>query len=161
MGREACSVETMGRLDGVFHRVHSSSTTMFNVTLSQDSSELKELIDDSGIDEEYNYGAEYHCVGKDDGKIVGVITYRIQTLLGGSKLPRFEHVIFDKSIRRSKKIVIMLLRAEKLIKNLGYKQVFCLVNENKQEMITYAKKFGFKEYGQTEQGKLLYKNIGE
>jgi len=134
---------------------------MFTVELSQDSNELRAFVYDSEIDEPYDWGADFHCVGRWDGRIVGVITYRLQDFATGERLPRFEHVIFDKSIRRSKKIIVMLLRSQKLIEELGYKQVFCLVNNNKQEMIAYAKKFGFKEWSQTEHGKLLYKNIGE
>lgn len=134
---------------------------MFTIERLRDSSQLKELIDNSGIDEPFDYDADFHFVGRDNGRIVGVITYRLQAFADGKWLPRFEHVIFDKSIRRSKKIIVMLIKSQKLIKDMGYKQVFCLVNENKKEMITYAKKFGFVEWSQNEQGKLLYKNIGE
>ena len=134
---------------------------MFIVEELKDSTELRELVDASNIDEDFDYRAHIYHVGREAGKIVGVIVYRLQDFSDGKVLPRFIHVIFDRSIQRTKKIILLLLKSQKMIKELGYNQMFCLVKEDKQDMITYAKKFGFQEWSETEHGKLLYKNIGE
>ena len=134
---------------------------MFTVEEIKDSSVLKELVDASGIDEEFNYEADIYHVGIKDGKIVGVIVYVLEQFNNGEYVPRFIHVIFDESIKRSKNIVILLIKSQRMLASLGYKQMFCLIEDRKQQMITYAKKFGFEEWNTTEHGKYLYKNIGE
>lgn len=134
---------------------------MFVIEELNNPEELKKLIDTSNIDEDFDYNADFYHVGREAGKIVGVIVYKLQSFKDGTILPRFIHVIFDKSIQRTKKIILLLLKSQKIIKELGYNQMFCLVKEDKQEMIIYAKKFGFKEWTSSEHGKLFYKNIGE
>lgn len=101
-----------------------------------------------------------HCLVEDDNTI-GVIVYRIETFISGVSLPRFIHIILDTHIQKTKKALAFALRSQRMLSELGHKQMFCHTKHKKTEIIELAKKFGFKEWTEDGQGKYLYKTIGD
>ena len=121
--------------------------------------EIKELVNNSGIDEEFDYKADLIYTGRLKDKLVVVNAFRLGTFENGTILPRFIHVIFHPDIQKKGKAgVLFLLKVQKILSET-YEQMYAYILNSEKRMFDYAIKFGFDEWYSNKDGKYLFKNI--
>ena len=121
--------------------------------------ELEQFINNSGIKEKFDYNAHFIFVAKQGNKILFVNAYRIEDAFG-EIIPRFIHIILADEIKRSRKAIELMLKAEKVLKLLQYKKTFAYINFDRQDMAELAMKFGYKKSKSDNKATYYFKNIG-
>jgi hypothetical protein len=125
------------------------------VELASLTHEIAEFVSRNKIGEAYNHNAEFQYLLKnEEDKIIGLVAYMLQPDAAGAIYPRFIHVIFDESIRRSKKMLSFVFDTFKDIKAKGYDRIVVVCPKWRSNMITYLDKLKFKKY--SEDDKLTY-----
>jgi hypothetical protein len=74
--------------------------------------------------------------------LVFVNVYRLEKV-DDKIMPRFIHILIDKSIRHSKLIINLAKQAEDMLKLLGYNELFAYILKSNKLMSALAIKFGY------------------
>ena len=109
-----------------------------------DKTELEEFVDRNEIGEDFGYDAEFIYPLYKDNKLVAVVAYMLEKDKLGNSYPRFIHVIFDKSIRKTKEAVRFVFDTFEDIKSKGYNFIVAVIPNWKKYMQIYATKVMFK-----------------
>lgn len=110
------------------------------------------------IGEEYNSGCDIVYVWIRNDQIVAVIALTLTLFTDGQLLPRWEHVFYHPSVRRTRHAYSFILQVFQALTG-KHKRVFCLVGKEKDQMKQYAMKFGFYSYKETPEGTYLIKEL--
>lgn len=120
---------------------------------------INELVYVSDIKEPFSLG-DIMFVGYKDNKLVAVEVFKLEEL-NGEILPRFIHILFHPSVRRSKLTVSFLIRNENKIAKFGYKKTWAYILKERCNMAILAMKFGFKKLAEDVNSFTLVKKIGD
>lgn len=116
--------------------------------------ELDSLAKETNLDENIDYQCEF--IVARNGSIAGVAGVNFIK----QETPRFEHIIISPEYQKTKLGGILMIRTERHLKDLGYKQYTAFILKTNKTMQDYAIKFGFQPYLNTINGIWFYKNIG-
>lgn len=126
--------------------------------------EVKKLIQNNLVDEPFDWNHyRYGIVGRDNGKLIGIVAYGIAETKGYS-YPRFLHIVIDEPHRRTRRGIQLMLESERYLFNKGYTQVITLIlnSLNHRDMKRrYATKFGYIKYHEDSIGEYFYKNLNK
>lgn len=106
--------------------------------------ELENFIKEVGLSEPFGYDAPFIFTAKHKDRLVFVNAFRLEKI-GEAIIPRFIHILLDKTIRRSKVAVDLMIQAEHYLKLLGYTDTFAYINKENRLMSVLAQKFGYKK----------------
>ena len=121
--------------------------------------EINNLVYDSDIKERFDFG-DFLYLGFIDDKLVAIEIFRLEKFDDGEVIPRFIHIIYHPCIKRSKQVVVFLVRNERSMIRNGYNRVWAYILKNRMDMVTLARKFGFKDIEFNGDGYTLIKKIG-
>lgn len=121
--------------------------------------ELEQFINSANLGEPFDYKAHFIFVAKQGSKIVFVNAYRIEDAFG-QVMPRFIHIVLGKELKRSRKAVELMIKAEKMLSLLQYTKSFAYILFDRQDMADLAMKFGYKKDISDNQATYYFKTIG-
>jgi hypothetical protein len=104
--------------------------------------ELETFVNRMGLDELFDYDAPFIFIYKIDSELVFVNVYKLEKV-DDKIMPRFIHILIDKSIRHSKLIIDLAKQAEDMLKLLGYNELFAYILNSNKLMSSLAIKFGY------------------
>jgi len=122
--------------------------------------ELKTFVDRMEINEPFDYDAPFIFICKINSKLAFVNVFRLEKV-DDKIIPRFIHILVDKSIRRSKLIVDLAKQAEDMLKLLGYDELFAYILKTNTLMSTLAIKFGYIEDREDTNAKYYFKKLNK
>jgi hypothetical protein len=104
--------------------------------------ELETFINKMGLTEPFDYNAPFIFVYRVNSELVFVNVFRLEKV-EDKIMPRFIHILVDKSIRHSKLLISLTKQAEDMLKLLGYNELFAYILKDNKLMSTLAIKFGY------------------
>lgn len=126
-----------------------------------DIKEIDEFLKENPIDEEFNYNAEFKYRLVKDGKLIGLIAYMLQKDEKGNIIPRFIHIILDKSVRRTRRAAAFVFSTIRDIQTKGYNQICAVIAHERTNMQQYARKFRFINYASDDKYTYWMLNLGK
>ena len=126
-----------------------------------DIKEIDEFLKENPIDEELNYNAEFKYRLVKDGKLIGLIAYMLQKDEKGTIIPRFIHIILDKSVRRTRRAAAFVFSSIRAIQTKGDNQICAVIAHERTNMQQYARKFRFINYASDDKYTYWMLNLGK
>lgn len=135
----------------------------FSLREGVDRNEFQEFIDNSGLNEEFDWdGLKYLVVAKEHNKLFGLVAYGLLEI-EGKAYPRFLHIIITPEKRKTRRGILLMLKSEEYMRKLGYRQTIAYIMDSLKDRDMnerYAMKFGYKYYTKNNEGKYFYKDLG-
>ena len=117
------------------------------------------LIDRDELGEPFHSECELKFEGRSDGKLIGLIAYRLG-YLDSKPCPQFCHVVMSPEFRGKSEVGEFLYETEMELKSVGYTHSYCYILHSKRYMHKSAFHHGYKVLSQDTDGVFYTKLLG-
>lgn len=125
----------------------------FEVLKPEHKSLVEELVTFTKLDYPIDEDCKFIGAWNGNTKLLGIIGFNIK-----KRYPQFQHIILRESTPRTIGIKLISLM-EKFLKDKGYKEVVCYIENIRNDIQVMAMKINYKPYANDTEGVWFYKRI--